>query len=205
MLHHANVDRLWAYWQAISPQQSIFQTSYPGGARFSSPKGTSIGPDSPLHPFFKAKGQLHTTRSVEKIQNFGYSYVGLEWWTKSPEQMKQDAKALINRVYGQGASTAKLKDRDENGETRYFVSLSVDVTEVERPCTVNVYVAGEEVGSMVLMEQPTEGTIHGGFPLDSAIEESGMSNLGVVTTLESIKSTLKVAIIKVCCESLIPP
>ncbi|KAL3953431.1 hypothetical protein ACCO45_013374 [Purpureocillium lilacinum] len=52
MLHHSNMDRLWAYWQAVRPDEEIFQGSYSGLSRFGSPEGSTITAQSPLQPFF---------------------------------------------------------------------------------------------------------------------------------------------------------
>ncbi|KJZ70883.1 hypothetical protein HIM_09748 [Hirsutella minnesotensis 3608] len=52
MLHHTQVDRLWSYWQAIHPDMADFSGSYSGGARFTTPAGSTINQDSPLMPGF---------------------------------------------------------------------------------------------------------------------------------------------------------
>lgn len=198
MLHHTNVDRLWAYWQAIWPEHSIFLTPYQGGSRYSTPKGTSISADSPLNPFFGSNGEFHTTRSVEKIQSFGYSYQGLEYWDKSAGEMRQEAKRLINRLYGPETGSTRLARRGGNRETtRYFATVQVNVTEFDRPCVIELHVGGQKAGNFVVMEQPISGILHGAFPLDDALEVSGMSRMSTDQAVNSIQSSFEIAIVKV--------
>jgi tyrosinase len=198
MLHHCNVDRLWAYWQAIVPEHGIFQIPYLGGSRFSTPRGTVIGPDSPLQPFYKTSGDFHTTRSVEKIENFGYSYIGLEYWEKTTEEMKQDSKKLVNRLYGPDNSEAlREARRSGNRRHRYFLRVQLERSEVEAPCQVKFCLRNIEVGSMVVMEQPTEGVIHGAFSIDNAMELYRMGSDNPKQTVQMIESNLEVLIVKV--------
>ncbi|PFH61469.1 hypothetical protein XA68_17300 [Ophiocordyceps unilateralis] len=98
MLHHSNVDRLWAYWQAIHPDDVIFTESYRGQSRYTTPAGTTVGPDSPLAPFFGSSGKPHTSKTVLSIQEFGYSYKGLENGAQTVGQ-KQNAEMLIKDLY----------------------------------------------------------------------------------------------------------
>ncbi|KAM3503244.1 hypothetical protein MY10362_004325 [Beauveria mimosiformis] len=100
MLHHSNVDRLWAYWQAIYPEASTFNGRYQGLSRFNTLSGTMIGLDSPLQPFRQASGEWHTSRSVNSVKTFGYAYQGLEYWNKSEAEMQQGVVELINSLYG---------------------------------------------------------------------------------------------------------
>jgi tyrosinase len=198
MLHHTNVDRLWAYWQAIHPEHASFRLPYKGGARFSTPGGTIIGPDSPLRPFFKSETELHSTRSVEKISDFGYAYQGLEYWEKSEAQMKVEAKILINQLYGPTDTNSRLLPRqDVNGTIRYFANVQLEASEVERPCVVELFIGDVRAGSMFVMENPAKGFVHAGFPLDNTLEVAGMRDLLLADTLNAIQSSLQVSIVKV--------
>ncbi|KAM3523166.1 hypothetical protein MY4038_008303 [Beauveria bassiana] len=109
MLHHSNVDRLWAYWQAIYPEASTFNGRYQCLSRFNTLSGTMTSLDSPLQPFRQANGEWHTSRSVNSIKTFGYAYQGLEYWTKSETEMQQGAGELINSLYGPEEKKKKKK------------------------------------------------------------------------------------------------
>lgn len=83
--------------------------------------------------------------------------------------MKTDATALINSLYGTGVSGPRKRQEGGAGETtRYFVQVSVDVEQLERPCSINVYVKDQSVGRIIIMKQPHAGTVNGELPLDKA-------------------------------------
>ncbi|KAM4063063.1 tyrosinase [Hirsutella rhossiliensis] len=197
MMHHCNADRLWAYYSAMNPRSSaIFSSSYTGGARFATPSGTRITPDSPLEPFYQTNGQFHTSRTVSSIRNFGYSYEGLEYWSKSEGQMRADAVRLVNRLYSPGGFSAAGMLSVKKPQTRYFVQLELDMAQVPRPCQVQVLVSEKFAGSMVVMQQPGHGIMQGGFPIDNAVKEAGLNKLGKEEAVAKIKEVLKVKIIK---------
>lgn len=195
MMHHCNVDRIWAYWSAMNPDSTVFGDTYNGKARYSTPGGTPISADSPLQPFFRDNDSFHTSRSVASIQGFGYSYQGLEYWAKSAGEMKQEATKLVNRLYSpDGTSTASIQSLQKpRPQTRFFANIQLDMAQVERPCTVNVYVGGSLAGSVVVMQQPGTGIMHGAF----AVQETGMHELSPDGAVRSIQSSLAVGIVKV--------
>ena len=199
MLHHANVDRLWAYWEYSKPNVASWSVPYAGGSRWGVKPGTQITANSPLQPFFQANGSPHTTNSVNSITKFGYSYVGLEYWEKSAAQMQNDSIAIINQLYGSGTSVStsasvSLK-RSQGDLVRYFVEIDLDVTQVERPCQVTVSIKGHTAGSMVVMPQPATGITHGGFTLDNAVWAAGVHGNDVETTMSAIQNLLEVEIV----------
>lgn len=198
MLHHCNIDRLWAYWQAMRPKDSLFYNPYPGGARFSTPRGTSIGPRSPLNPFYTASGELHTSKSVEKLQGLGYSYQGLEYWSKTAAQMQQDATRLTNRMYADNSTISKRSMTSDGGTMRYFARVQLEVSQVERPCSINLFVNGQRVGSLVVMQQPEYGIVHGGFDLDQAAQPAQNRGVSTDMVVSSMQSGLEVEIVTVC-------
>ncbi|KJZ68902.1 hypothetical protein HIM_11709 [Hirsutella minnesotensis 3608] len=79
MLHHANVDRLYAFWQAANPTLSrITQRYRVQRSRYTTPEGAWEGPDTPLLPFYRTRNQSHTHNTVVSTFNLGYTYTGLE-------------------------------------------------------------------------------------------------------------------------------
>ncbi|KAK5987831.1 Tyrosinase [Cladobotryum mycophilum] len=166
-LHHSNVDRLWAYWEAIQGSQAVFTNSYQGQSRWGVRSGTTITNRSPLLPFFDSNANILTSYGVVPLSDFGYSYKGMEYWAKTPAQMKSDVTTIINQLY----RTSSRRRAVATTEQRYFVKLSVNVTDLAiRPCEVNVFVGGNKAGSMVVMKLPAEGTVNGGFSVDDAIK-----------------------------------
>lgn len=192
MLHHANVDRLWAYWQFIRPTQAIFKSSYKGGARFNSRDGATITPNSPLQPFYQSNGQFHTPNSVTSIRNFGYTYEGLEYWRKSSDTMKKDATAIINRLYG--PSSSKKAKRDDATLTRYFAQIQVDVEQLDRPCAIGLFVNTTSVGNFIVLMQPATGLFYGKFSLDRAADPVDLADSKTTVVVNDILAGLRVEI-----------
>lgn len=193
MLHHTNVDRLWAYWQAIHPDQDIFHDSYRGLPRFATQGGTVITSKSPLQPFFGLNGVPHTTESVRSMNGFGYSYPGLEYWFKSAGQMKQDAIVLINRLFGSN-STAMHSRSELEPTTRYFAQITLDRSQVPRPSHLTVYVNGTQAAGLAVMEHPSNGKMVVGLGLNRV---ETPQNLTPEEAAASVASSLTVKIIKV--------
>lgn len=160
------MDRVWAYWEAIHRDQATFNDSYAGFSRYSTPGGTTISPDSPLEPFFRDGKSFHTTRSVASIRGFGYTYQGLEYWQKSDDQMRLEATRLVNRLYSPGGATQIRLMSMPAPSMRGFVRVQLDRAEVERPCSVNVFVGGRQVGSLIIMKQPGAGIMQGALAIN---------------------------------------
>ncbi|RDA86687.1 hypothetical protein CP532_5050 [Ophiocordyceps camponoti-leonardi (nom. inval.)] len=196
MMHHCNADRMWALWSAMNPGSVIFNGTYVGGSRFSTPGGTEITPDSPLQPFFQTNGRFHTSRSVSSIKPFGYSYEGLEYWAKSEATMRQDTVRLVNRLYSPTSFSSGGMMASQRPEIRYFVNLELDMAQVPRPCQVNVMVDGKYAGNMVVMSQPGKGIMKGGFSIDKATREAGLNRLPREEAVKKIQAAIKVVIVK---------
>lgn len=167
-LHHANMDRLWAYWQHMKPEEATIKNTFRENGRFAARAGTRGSKDSLLHPFRKEDGTMHTPDSVKSIEDFGYAYEGLEYWEKSPEQMKKEATAIINRLYG----PPQNRRRSTRPKTSYYAKIHVEASELEKPCDIIVTMKGQGAGTMVVMEYPSEGELNGGFSIDDAMKSS---------------------------------
>ncbi|KAF7556469.1 hypothetical protein G7Z17_g1391 [Cylindrodendrum hubeiense] len=195
MLHHANVDRLWTYWQFIRPTQAIFKSSYRGGARFNTRDGATITPDSPLQPFYRSNGQFHTSNSVTSIRQFGYTYEGLEYWRKSSDTLKKDATAMINKIYGPNSASAKVKRADDDATlTRYFAQIEVDVEQLDRPCAIGLYVNTTNVGNFIVLKQPATGQFFGKFSLDRAADPNEVADEKTSVVVDDLLSGLRIEI-----------
>ncbi|KAK3191440.1 hypothetical protein K4F52_002651 [Lecanicillium sp. MT-2017a] len=195
MLHHANVDRIWAYWQVLRPQLGSMSQYYRGGSRFATQGGTIITPQSPLPPFRQSESAFHTPESIASIETLGYSYPALGG-SKTAQQTRDDVSRLINRLYGPRNGRPRSLGRRDDTVTRYFAKISVDVTELERPCSIDVVVNGTHAGSMTVMTQPSEGLIHGEVPLDAALESSHANQLAVNDAVKSVQTAVNVEITK---------
>ncbi|KAK8146313.1 hypothetical protein G3M48_003261 [Beauveria asiatica] len=176
MLHHSNVDRLWAYWQAIYPEASTFNGRYQGLSRFSTLSGTMIGLDSPLQPFRQANGEWHTSRSVNSIKTFGYAYQGLEGYgnkNKSETEVQQSVVELFNSLYGPeekqrpGVSSTSAKST-QTGSSKQSVQTSSSSNNSSKQSSIQT----TSIESARTTTKQSTQTISSKPPAQSASEQS---------------------------------
>ncbi|KKY34944.1 putative tyrosinase 2 [Diaporthe ampelina] len=130
MLHHTNVDRLIALWQAIYPNSSIFSVVDYAGALYGTPAG-NVSADTPLKPFHDRPGDgdgvdgFHTSRSVRDVAVLGYTYPELQasggndntTVALSPDELAEHVRFKVNSLYSsvptvaENATAARLARR----------------------------------------------------------------------------------------------
>jgi tyrosinase len=97
-LHHTNVDRLFAMWQAVNPTSQMTPALEPG--TYSIPRNNIDTAQTPLYPFTSTiSGQLYTSASSLTTAKFNYAYPEIEDWNQSVDQLKTNVTAQINRLY----------------------------------------------------------------------------------------------------------
>lgn len=200
MLHHANVDRLIALWQAIYYHSSIFDTSGYEGALYGTAAG-NVSADTPLKPFHAADGTFHTSRSVRNVSALGYSYPelnptapdGQSGVYTTREQLSAYVKFKVNALYSDISDTAgyygpRSRPRRAPAAPRtteagrrdgmalsktWSVALEVEKAQVDLPATINCYLGEEMVGKMALLASPAAGVTHSTIPLDRVLTDAG--------------------------------
>lgn len=199
MLHHSNIDRLWAYWQYMQPNETIFSQSYSGQSRWGTPTNTVITPDSPLLPFRYSNGSYCTSRSVSDLAGRGYTYQGLEYWDKSAEDLRKSATTVVNTAWG---PSRKVGKRDEKASVegpfrQYFVRLGLNREDVERPSSIDVYINRQLAGTIPVMAQPTAGSMKGSFVADSFVTQAMASVSSTNNSLRDIAHLVTLKVTKV--------
>ncbi|KAI5777171.1 hypothetical protein EDC01DRAFT_429778 [Geopyxis carbonaria] len=96
MLHHTNVDRLGALWQALHPKLAKSWETFEGDSSTFWTEGTKESPTTPLIPFRRAKEEYWNTIDTRDFTRFGYTYPELTGWKSN--QTEQEAKSLRNSV-----------------------------------------------------------------------------------------------------------
>ncbi|KAF4635965.1 hypothetical protein G7Y89_g2127 [Cudoniella acicularis] len=97
-LHHCNVDRLFAMWQATNPNVSLTPLSEPG--TFTLPQGSLDTLSTSLTPFTSnSHGQFYNSNTARSMKSFGYTYPEIEDWHQSPTDLKNNVTAQINKMY----------------------------------------------------------------------------------------------------------
>ncbi|KAI5359712.1 putative tyrosinase copper-binding domain, di-copper centre-containing domain superfamily, tyosinase [Septoria linicola] len=119
-LHHANVDRIFAMWQAINP--SAYGATQPAPHNtWTISTGSNQGPTSGLRPFRRPDADnFWNTNQVRDWTQFGYTY---------PEFSNSDGSAnaisgYVNRLYGPNPSqTAGSSKREAEAEPQLLEAL----------------------------------------------------------------------------------
>ena len=100
MLHHCNVDRLIAIWQALHPNTFVVPQAS-GSDTYMAAAGTIEDADTPLYPFHSDdQGTFHTSNSVRYLKNLGYSYMEVfDWAYPSPDALAEQVRTNVNSLY----------------------------------------------------------------------------------------------------------
>lgn len=105
-LHHCNVDRLLAIWQAIYPNSWI-EPAATEVETATIKSGDILNGETPLKPFHKnAAGDFWTSTTSRDVAAFGYTYPEIQGGT--PASTRQ----AVNALYG-GSSAGKIARRSE--------------------------------------------------------------------------------------------
>ncbi|KAF3394050.1 Tyrosinase [Penicillium rolfsii] len=110
-LHHCNIDRLFAIWQALNPDKWLDNIPSDNATiQDSNGKDHDVNEVTPLQPFrSNAAGDYWTPEGVRYTTNLGYTYPELQRWdtkyyhTKGvvdEELYRGDLTAVINDLYG---------------------------------------------------------------------------------------------------------
>lgn len=119
LLHHTNVDRLGAMWQAIYPS-SFMTPAKEGAGTFNLVRGQTISSTTPLIPFHQADGKTPWTPDAGRyLKTFGYSYPDVKDWAYSADaagqsNLKSNVTARVNTLYNLRRSNRKRDLRTFN-------------------------------------------------------------------------------------------
>ncbi|PBP18673.1 tyrosinase [Diplocarpon rosae] len=111
-LHHANVDRLFALWQALNPNAYLTPQIDQYGT-FSIAANSLDTASTPLEPF-AANGDspYFTSSSVRQTSTFGYTYPEIQDWNQSPAQLTSNVTAAITKLYSPNGSRVNRRAGD---------------------------------------------------------------------------------------------
>jgi tyrosinase len=196
MLHHCNIDRLFAMWQAIYFDKAIPVFKGPGSAQFGTPAG-EVTANSTLKPFVKADGSYHDSITVTKTWDLGYTYPGIRFWDRTEAQVSQDVTSDVARMYGPG-SVSRVRRRAAVPSKHYFAQLKLDREKLPRPCEVQLFLGSKPVGSVAILGMPAAGIAHGEIPLSKAMLGSGIQAPEGDGAEEFFRNIVTARVIKVC-------
>ena len=100
-LHHCNVDRLWAMWQATHP--GVYLQPEPGSPTFALSGNGDDTITTPLYPFRNANGREWNSDQIKRAEDiftYGYSYPEVPQG-RSTNALRRFTNRRINRLYGE--------------------------------------------------------------------------------------------------------
>lgn len=132
-LHHANIDRLFAIWQAINPESYVIPTVNTFGS-YAEPRGSVDTGDSDLLPFHSDNGtKFWTSRGVRSTRTFGYAYQDVVDWNISQAMLASNVRASVNRLYNPaGVDSTNELTRMVSTRNTEVVDLQSDTSQVVR-------------------------------------------------------------------------
>lgn len=121
-LHHTNVDRLFAIWQALNP--TSYTINEPTGDGTFVIKANSVETaNTPLAPFADASGvKYYNSLQVQQTEAFNYAYPETKRWAFASDSAYQDnIISTVQQLYG--GISSQVADTTGNN----FVATSVPV------------------------------------------------------------------------------
>ncbi|KAK6532025.1 hypothetical protein TWF694_003188 [Orbilia ellipsospora] len=112
-LHHTNIDRIFAIWQAIhsnstNPYISSSDNFVNNYGTYSIKAGTRENSQTPLSPFHKSNSAYYTSDDVKSTKTFGYVYPETVDWDKAAANFVPWVVAQVNNLYGAGSPAGIL-------------------------------------------------------------------------------------------------
>jgi tyrosinase len=99
-LHHANTDRIWAFWSALNPTSTTFGSRVNPDGTYAQAPGTLENINTPLYPFRKdASGGFYAGKDVWGTRSLGYTYPGISDWLYTAEELAAKVKSTIAQLY----------------------------------------------------------------------------------------------------------
>ncbi|KIJ47996.1 hypothetical protein M422DRAFT_66385 [Sphaerobolus stellatus SS14] len=108
-LHHGNVDRIFALWQALNPDEYV--NAVPSQlATFTRPKGDKEDANTPLAPFRKTNDTFWTSAEVRDTRTFNYTYPELaDLYKLSSKDCAAKVRFAVNKLYGKTAPVSATR------------------------------------------------------------------------------------------------
>ncbi|KAL9031397.1 MAG: hypothetical protein Q9196_000581 [Gyalolechia fulgens] len=219
-LHHANVDRLFALWQAVYPDSHVTPQVNTAGT-FTNDPGTTEDIDTPLTPFHSDdSGQLWAPATAWSTRTFGYTYPEIVDWGVNRSQLASNVKSGLNALYNPtGSIQRRSESRDTSSElqlspnamdAQWFANVRVQKSAATSPFFVHLFLgavptdpatwsfAPNLVGSHSVVDTSLlssanpnlPATLYGQIPLNHALLAAGNSDLAPSNVIPILTSSL---------------
>lgn len=207
-LHHTNVDRLFAMWEALRPDQFLAASTESGLASgtFTIPIDAPLTVDTILSPFTSGDGQTpHNPTQARFTKGFGYSYPEIQdWLPRTPAELTANVTAAINTLYNPNGTfgppmtaPSRLKRGLPVGELReWFASLQALNTALNDRYIVAVSLKSDQVGQLLVTPPPAsiygplKSTVNHVLDLNDALRSAGVDTEDVAAVVAKLKNGL---------------
>lgn len=135
-LHHANIDRLYALWEEMYPQERALTTPYQAAGTFAIEQGSTITGDSPMLPFVGSGNRDWTPSNVVDVTTFGYTYPDLPTGSSAEERRRQVA-STVNKLYGRDSGDDNRDDTSSAASTGGVPTSAVSLSSTAEPSSTS--------------------------------------------------------------------
>lgn len=200
-LHHCNVDRLVAMWQAIYPNAWFTPTTDNSGS-WSIYPGTAVTGNTPLAPWTTGdKKTPWTSNTARYTETLGYSYPETQKYLFStPAKYAANVTAAVNKLYNADGSRGTIIPGARVISYReWSVNIAVPNSALGESFSVTVSVAGTSIGKLTVMALPvlapgTGATANGRYTLTGDL--GGNNPEDVASVVAYLKANLTYSVVK---------
>jgi tyrosinase len=208
-LHHANVDRQFAMWQAIYPDSWMVPEISTSGTWTIFPN-TLVDDKTPLTPFTTGdKKTPWTSASARYTKSFGYSYPDVQdWLPRTAAELSANVTARVNQLYNpNGVLTRRSSSMRIRGsslmeratEKVWSVNVAVPNAALGEAFYIDVVVGDVTLGKLVILSAPSKVELDAGAKRVSYGEyplTAGLAGVAEDDVVEYLKANLKFRVIK---------
>ena len=101
-LHHTNLDRLEALWQAMYPQSYVVPQVNRVGT-YNRDQNTIENSTTPLYPFHKSENSYHTSLDARSTSRFGYTYPEIRGLGRTSSELSSEVRSIVEALYNRDA------------------------------------------------------------------------------------------------------
>jgi tyrosinase len=221
-LHHANVDRIFALWQAIYPDSFIpaegLEDNY---GTFTIAPGTTEYSSNPLTPFTSSTtGSMYTSDTARYLKNWGYTYPEISDWNQTEAQLSATVTAEVNALYNPSGVSSRRKRHSRHmssaKQSEWFVKMQVAKPDLQNSSVIFIFLgdppadtstwkgAFNLAGSLFVSVPPNYSIgdnkryTYGEVPLKEALAKVSLPDHSEATVVAYLKEHLEWSIQRVC-------
>lgn len=187
-LHHANVDRLTAMYQAARPGARVTPQPATGVFGRRVQEGDMDNINTPLWPFRKASGSYFTSQDVSSassIWDLGYAYpeVPSSYRGRPASELRTFVVGRINALYAPGSVNSRLKRAEFTTRREWICHFVFTPADVGGTAELAIYFngtdgyavgAGAALGKVRYTAMDKKMRITAAVPLTDALEREGI-------------------------------